>query len=673
MNSLAGDGERDVYSVNFLGNSFKFSIHPVTNLPVFLGQKNKFKIEKTSSTNPNGTGWKLTDEQGVKYFFEAYEVAETESNSLSYFSTWYLTKIESQDATININYTSVPWVELLPAISEKYAYGYENTEAPYASLGQRKRIVNYNRLRNQLYLSSIETNSQTVTFVPKSRSDIRNGLALDEIVVTQKANQNVIKRYKLTHEYFTGCSKGSDVKTEGYIISRLKLTGLYRTDGTNKTEKYDFTYNETQLPYKTSFSQDYWGYYNGEENKYSGTMINEAASCVSLFPTNRSLIPSPVDLFIGNRSGFEQLVNETPDNAVKIEKSTIQRAASKNYITAGMLKSITYPTGGKTEFEFEPHTFSNYVRPCVEDMNTLTYNSGATTTTYQVFDNNYYASPRNVKVTVEKDAKATLTAEFHSSPTYSFYDMEPSYVSMATRNGSNAIIKTLQMESSLACSSNPNCDMLTFDKNHYVKKTISFDLPAGKDYPLDARLSSSIPDQGNNTSTGVNGTLTVTIPGEPVIFSQAANMKSFGGGLRIKKITNYDSNGVIISSKNYNYVNIDGKTSGILIYPINFYNKNQITIKIPGTGGEFDPLRCAKTYTPNIHTFSSGNSFASSPHACGNTVGYSRIEISDATQNNGKEIKEFTNVPGSFYNDFLFPTSTNQLNNGNMIISTLTH
>lgn len=654
MNSLYGNGERDVYSANFLGYNFKYSIHPITKSPVFLGAKNKFKIEKTS----DGSGWILIDEIGVSYTFSAYETAniQTLTQNNRYLSTWYLTKIKSQDAEINIKYNSVSGIELLPTISESNASGYPSE---YGNMNLASRTINVNRLENQLYLASIETPSQTIYFTTKSRQDIRKALALDEMIVKSLADQSIVKRYKFVHEYFIGTTNGSDIRTEDYVRLRLKLTNLYRTDGTNKGEKYDFEYNSTQLPYKTSFSQDYWGYYNGEDNKcleevFSNTLYPE------LYSKFRSLIPSALNLFIGDETEYKEISGD-----VSISKSPIMREASKTYIKAGILESIKYPTGGKTVFEFEPHTFSNYLHPCTEDMNTLKYPT-TDTKKFQVLSNNNDTSHKlNITtVNVTKAQKLTLTATFRSTQ-YDFFAMMPSYVKITgVIDGKSQTVMLQMQQSSQYCNNGQTCDMNTFNNNKSIVKTFSFNAVPGN-YTLEAKIASGIPNQGYNFSTAAEGVMSVVYTTNNDLFTQAKAFASYGGGLRIKQITNFDKDGSTkLTKKTYNYTQNDGKTSGILIYPINFYNKNIVTIKIAGAS---EP---SKSYSSTIRTFSSGNSFAYSPHAYGGVVGYSRVEIASINplssfQNNGKEIKEFINVSGSFYNDFLFPDkSKNQYNNG---------
>ena len=92
---------------------------------------------------------------------------------------------------------------------------------------------------------------------------------------------------------------------------------------------YSFTYYEgstNDLPSKTSFARDHWGYYNGKSS-------------------NTSLIPE----FLSSPS-IDQV-------ASSLGIQGPQRNADKNYTQAWSLATIQYPTGGSTEFEYESHDF----------------------------------------------------------------------------------------------------------------------------------------------------------------------------------------------------------------------------------------------------------------------------------------------------------------------------
>ena len=117
-------------------------------------------------------------------------------------------------------------------------------------------------------------------------------------------------------------------KTEmGYFgtssLARLKLNAIAEYDASNSFVKsHEFFYNEsTILPGRGSRGQDWWGLYNGG--------------------TANSLVPKE----IVNLGGHFYHVGSA------------NRSPSANHMQACILKTIKYPTGGFTEFEYEPHYY----------------------------------------------------------------------------------------------------------------------------------------------------------------------------------------------------------------------------------------------------------------------------------------------------------------------------
>ncbi|UGU18118.1 hypothetical protein LS482_09585 [Sinomicrobium kalidii] len=111
---------------------------------------------------------------------------------------------------------------------------------------------------------------------------------------------------------------------------RLKLKGVYET-GSNNIPKpgYTFYYDARPLPQKASFSKDFFGYYNGVTT--NPTLVHRSPALESLFSND----PQYLDNNAGNRS------------------------LGEGYIQAGILKKIEYPTGGSTEFTYEPNKEGN--------------------------------------------------------------------------------------------------------------------------------------------------------------------------------------------------------------------------------------------------------------------------------------------------------------------------
>lgn len=94
----------------------------------------------------------------------------------------------------------------------------------------------------------------------------------------------------------------------------------------------EFGYNKNRY-YKSTTSLDYWGFYNGK--------------------SNYSLIPR-MALALFSFSGLNWISPQ-----MKVVISAIQTSCCVELMKAFMLERIDYPTGGYTEFEYEPHAFTD--------------------------------------------------------------------------------------------------------------------------------------------------------------------------------------------------------------------------------------------------------------------------------------------------------------------------
>lgn len=111
-----------------------------------------------------------------------------------------------------------------------------------------------------------------------------------------------------------------------------------------------------------------------------------------------------------------------------------------------------------------------------------------------------------------------------------------------------------------------------------------------------------------------------------------AQAQTKGNGLRIKKITNFDSNGSIATAKNYQY---EGGTTMIplLVAKTNSYGN---TASHPSSTGYL--------YGVTVNRLSSNNYFNVSPNGISNYVGYDTVKISEfSNTNNGYIKKTFQN------------------------------
>lgn len=346
------DGEPDLFFFNFAGYSGKFYFHD-DRTPMLVPEQD-IKI----SYNYTGTGsiqsFILTTPDGTQYHFgvtpsstDVDPIEQSDPYSGGAFasglvtSSWYLSKIVSADGKFSIS---------LSYVTEKYSY-YILAMYPVSYLSQidsdPTNDFEYKLMKNfvkGVRLSSISFSNGQVNFIPNSspREDLCAYLPL---TVTPEYLNTEAKALAEIHVSNNGANCKKFVLSTGYFIDtstalagyfstnnvntdkkRLKLQSIQEQscDGASVAPPHTFEYFAELAPRRLSFGLDHWGFYNG-------------------ITTNTQLIPT------------YSLLNEYRD------ETGADRDASWPAMRGGALKKIIYPTGGHTEFEFEPnYTWVSY-------------------------------------------------------------------------------------------------------------------------------------------------------------------------------------------------------------------------------------------------------------------------------------------------------------------------
>jgi hypothetical protein len=311
------DAIPDLYMYNFNGRSGKFIYADQLRMMPQAG----FKIEKPSVGNDQ---WKITTEDGVIYTFAATEKTQIRSTqSVEPLTTvaWYLTKIESPDHTdiITLEYTNTM---LLQDAGRSYSRSYK-----YSTIGiWSETNFSFNVSETKLYGQQLTKINFENGYVQLDNSWIREDYKQGTGVPTQtprvdavkifNSSDQLLKGFYLSYSYFTTGAGTS------YYEKRLKLNSLTETThqenvlDPSRSLTHTFFYNTTSLPSTLSNAQDHWGYFNGKND-------------------NTELIPS-----------YKETNNEYQG---------ADRNAYAGSMQAGILEKITYPTGGYTQLEYEPH------------------------------------------------------------------------------------------------------------------------------------------------------------------------------------------------------------------------------------------------------------------------------------------------------------------------------
>ncbi|HYE55866.1 MAG TPA: hypothetical protein VD996_13530, partial [Chitinophagaceae bacterium] len=368
-------------------------------------------------------------------------------------------------------------------------------------------------------------------------------------------NSSVCKKFIFSYSYF----QDNSTSLSGYLATsygsaittdkkRLKLNSVREQacNGSEINPAHLFEYFTEQVPRMLSFGQDHWGYANGA--------------------TNSTLIPT-----------------YTINNYTQV--SGANRDAAWPAMRGGALKKITYPTGGSTEFEFEPHkTWVSYI----------TYSESSIANKTIGYDG---SDPGQVTQAVNLsggDYKLHVNSSSGGS-----------VAGLVLRNSSNVTVASI--------GANPG---------QTVSQSVS-NLPAGS-YTLILTKTSLA------TGIGATGSLSQWVP-------SSTETNATVGGLRIKKITHHDA----ISSTNnkvinYSYEDATAKSTGILYgKPVYVQVIRNDLIKNVGywhaTNG-FQPscsangcLTCAGT----LDYYKSPSSIRPMASTQGYHIGYNEVKVSE--------------------------------------------
>ncbi len=345
------DGEPDLFFFNFNGISGKFFFND-DRTPVLVPEQDlKIEVGLAGDTFERFT---ITSPDGTKYYFGknesnvAIEVTTTISSQFGQVSgqpvsSWFLNKIESADGvnTIQLNYEEEKYSYYTFSTSKIDGYSRYPYSSTYPSSSYDAYLVKNNV--KGVRLNQIVFSNGIVNFIPdnSNREDLArydfNDLieypnveakALKEIQISNVGN-TFCKKFSFDYSYWVDNTTVAPVVTRsGVSVSsdtkRLKLESIEELvcGQTTNPAVYSFAYYGEKVPRKLSFGMDYWGFYNGSDN-------------------NHTIIPT-----------YYENLTKVPGG---------ERAPKWPEMRGGTLWKITYPTGGYTKFDYEPHdTYVNY-------------------------------------------------------------------------------------------------------------------------------------------------------------------------------------------------------------------------------------------------------------------------------------------------------------------------
>ncbi len=287
--------------------------------------------------NAANVWWEVKDGAGVTYHFEGiheysnYQQGQEtvlSGNPYENFpSTWHLTSITSPSGSqFTFNYVrdvfddyELPFTQTVETlISRRNIYNAQcNLNSNGYSASYRRNIVAWriDRITCLDNGSNIKFNYDT----ENPRTDIGSKYRLMSVALYNGDNE--ISSYELHHSY----------------QNRLQLNKIEQVvkkgDQYNRMDFRSFSYNNTlSFPSSLRTAFDHWGFYNGK---------SASSNLPNMWHTR---------------------VDDTTSNAIKF--ATIwkiednHREPDEVFMKVGVLQNIIYPTGGKTNFVYEPHYYA---------------------------------------------------------------------------------------------------------------------------------------------------------------------------------------------------------------------------------------------------------------------------------------------------------------------------
>lgn len=317
------DTQPDLWYYAFAGRSGKF-FHPANDA---LGQSMPYEPLRIYR-EANASGYTVTDDTGNRYLFRAIEQTTTFVSTYGRMRgpfedpaprahAFYLTQvITPARETITLTYDTLTYDYPNSGNFTRYLTTATSKAAPNGCADKAPTSTQSLTKVSGLQLATIRSSRGDFVefrYSTCSRLDLHRGRALERILVHQGPQT---REFVLSYGYFglpaatSVCGPGAPERPEH---CRLKLLSVRETG----KPAYRLRYQEpVPLPSRLSASQDHWGFFNGAGN-------------ADLLPAEPA-------------KGFYQGADRTP---------------SPLLMQTGTLASLQYPTGGRTDFVFEPNTY----------------------------------------------------------------------------------------------------------------------------------------------------------------------------------------------------------------------------------------------------------------------------------------------------------------------------
>lgn len=519
------DTQQDVFYLSVANLSLKF----------YIGKDKSILFEEYSNTiiNPIYSsfdkieGFEVIDDEGIKYTFNEMESTYSIDPSgafnpiPSYTMSWLLTKIEqpTNSGVINIEYEDYTqsytgsFMETLRIRKNRSEYSTGPTQTiDESSLNIR---LSGKRVKGIILPDEGRISFEYDTITPRidvghPQNQYGQDNRLQRINVFNKYENDPLYSYEFIHSYFTKTPSTPNSLLKQYV-NRLKLDGVRKISEKDQNEIFEdhfFEYYSNTMVPRNSNYQDFWGY-----------SITDGRSMPHRIPKIKDYSSSPSAIHNG-----------------------VDRTTDPFGVLSGSLKKIIYPTKGYTVYNMEANqAFDDskdyFFTEEKEYLLTFNQSQSLSTVSMNIDFNSHHTDKHHYLISLEE----TFREDNPGGPITWIEDhLNNTPINVLIKNEDNTWSKMLYSG--------------TYEQLVNISKLKVFDenVPTAGRYQIEIILGNFRP-------------FPIEFKGV-VELTSISNKKEtkFVGGLRAKKIQQFDADDQLLLEKEYKYVLQNGQSSGRL-------------------------------------------------------------------------------------------------------------
>ena len=349
------DGEYDQFTYVLPSTNGHFIINNRTSRTVDISESNPDKFtytEETVSGAKSISTWTVKDQYGNQYELgkQSYETLYGKSNT-GKATAWPLKRIKtSANETVDFTY-SLRTVNT----TRNRQYNLQLTEAPkvmmpyhysvnYLFKGNVRDVYYYTE---EVLLDKIVTDKEIITI--QRSSDPNLSERIQTITIQSKTNSDVYKTIRFNYKISPSTANLAENKMTPW---HCLLSSVQVGNGSTFIQKYDFSYTEPSTPDR--LFPDQWGFYKMSSTTFTGVrdlqLFNEFGDDQILYSSNSDEI---------DREQYRKLSLSMTASTVGLPYYFLSRSGNADAVSYYSLNKMTYPTGGTTEYTYEPNQYKS--------------------------------------------------------------------------------------------------------------------------------------------------------------------------------------------------------------------------------------------------------------------------------------------------------------------------